>query len=256
MRNYFPLVSIIMPFYNADKTLRKSIMSIVSQSYNELEIILVDDSSTDSSLLIAQEFCNIDKRIKLIKNNKNIGLAASLNSAIKVSKGRYIARMDSDDYSHPSRIEKQVAFLQKNKKISVLGTAARYIVNNNSKRSFINTMPLSHEECIEKIAKTTPFIHPSVMFHREFFSEVGYYNPTLRKAQDYELWVRAKNKVQFANLSDVLIDYNFAPNKSFLLFANEIKVKMMCSIKYGFFIRAFFYSFVAFSKFLINKIFF
>ena len=107
-----PLVSVVMPVYNAQKYLNKAIDSILAQTYKDFEFIIINDGSTDNSLQIIKKYQKKDKRI-IVKNKKNKGIVAALNDGIKLSRGKYLARMDADDISLPSRFEVQVNFMEK-----------------------------------------------------------------------------------------------------------------------------------------------
>ena len=112
MQNRFPKISVLMPVYNGDKYLKKSINSILRQTYDDFEFIIINDGSTDLSLSIIKSYQ--DKRIKIINNSKNIGIAHSLNKGLNIANGDYIARQDQDDISHPERFMCQVNYLKKN----------------------------------------------------------------------------------------------------------------------------------------------
>ena len=115
MNSVIPLVSVVMSVYNDSKYLSESIKSILDQTLKDFEFIIVDDGSLDNSFDLLRRFKKKDNRIKILKNNSNMGLAFSLNKAIKESKGKYIARMDADDLSMPDRLKKQIIFFQKYK---------------------------------------------------------------------------------------------------------------------------------------------
>src|SRR3989344_2426163 len=117
-----PLLSVVMAVYNSEKYLSTSIKSVLSQTYPHFELIIVNDGSIDGSESIAREYIAKDKRIVYLKNEVNAGQSATRNRAIKCAKGDYIAIVDSDDICIPSRFEKQVNFLNKNKNIDVLGS--------------------------------------------------------------------------------------------------------------------------------------
>ena len=118
LKNKKPLVSVIMAEYNTnEKLLKESIESILNQTYKNFEFIIVDDCGTNNVKKITEEYN--DKRIKVLKNKKNSGLVFSLNKAINMCEGKYIARMDTDDYSYPKRLEKQVTFIEKNKEFII-----------------------------------------------------------------------------------------------------------------------------------------
>src|SRR3989344_7219283 len=112
-----PLVSILLPVFNAERYLRASLTSTLSQSYSNIEVICVDDGSKDNSLKILRDFARADKRVKVFKNTKNMGIGFTANKALSHARGKFIARMDADDVMLQGRIEKQIAFLQSNKEV-------------------------------------------------------------------------------------------------------------------------------------------
>ena len=134
-----PLVSVVMSVYNSEKYLKSSIESILCQDYSNFEFIIINGGSTDSSLKILNEYKEKDKRIIILDNIKNKGLIYSLNKGIENSKGKYIARMDSDDFSRKTRLSEQVKFMEKNTEIAMCGTAATFFLD---KVGFIRKMSI------------------------------------------------------------------------------------------------------------------
>ena len=155
-----------------------------------------------------------EKKIKLIINEKNIGLAASLNIGIGQSKGRYIARMDADDISLPDRLQTQVNYLKNNPRVDILGSNAELIKRSNATYS---NVPLSHKSIVKNMLSTTCIIHPTVMMKRTCFDKEGY-DPTLTWAEDKDLWLRWRGKYQFANIDKVLLEYKVKSNISWKIF--------------------------------------
>ena len=156
-------------------------------------------------------------------------MAYSLNTAIQIANGEFIARMDADDISLPIRFEKQIAFLNNNKSIDVCGTACIEI-DTAGDELFRKSMPLNNREMEPVIFKINPFIHPTVMLRNTFFKKVGLYNETFLKSQDLELWARAYNSgIKMANLPDFLLLYRMEENfwskrTSAVVIKNEIRV--------------------------------
>ena len=179
-----PLVTILMPVYNSQAYLTDAFASIVNQTYRNIEIIIVDDGCTDSSMDIVASFH--DSRVVVIKNRENIGLAASLNLAIKRSTGEFLARMDADDIAYPNRIEKQVNFLLENPTVDVLGAAMQYF----GESTFLNLFPETHDACKSYLLLNVCFGHPTVMFRKEVFTNPeNFYNPVFRQySEEYDLW--------------------------------------------------------------------
>lgn len=198
-------VSVIMSVYNADKFLDKSIESILNQTYANIEFIIIDDGSTDTSKEIINGYAKKDERIIFIENEKNIGLTKNLNKAIELSTSNYIVRMDADDVCEKERIEKQMKFLQENKDFSIVGSCAKYINSKNEVEEDIK-LPETNKEIKDMIYKVNPLIHPSVMFRKEDIVSIGKYNENLRKVQDYDLWFRAvSNGLKIYNIQECLL---------------------------------------------------
>ncbi len=200
-----PLVSVIIPCYNAEKYVESSIRSIMSQTYRNLEIIITDDCSTDGTFEILQKLVKEDSRIKLYKNEINLKIVKTLNNMIEVSLGKYIARMDADDISLPERIENQVAFLEQNTDISFLGTNAFLIDEKN----FVigkSHLPLSPNDINIYIKYANPFFHPTIMLRSDIIKKMRY-NEEFFSAEDYELWKRISSVCKASNLKDCLLKY-------------------------------------------------
>lgn len=205
-----PKVSIIMPVYNAAKYLDETINSILNQTYNDFEFLIIDDGSTDNSLEILYSYN--DHRIKILKNEKNIGYVKTLNKLIDISKGEYIARQDNDDLSLPDRIEKQVLFLNKNKDVGVCGTNA-FIFGKKTK---MTRMPITDDEIKAYMIINNPMLHPTIMYRKSIFEvlNIGKYNEDLCPAEDYAMWFEISKKTKLANLPEPLLKYRWHENNT------------------------------------------
>lgn len=196
-----PKVSVLMAVFNAEKYVDEAIKSILQQSYTDFEFIIVDDGSTDSSLDLIKSFT--DKRIKLITNSTNLGLAISLNHALNVSKGEFLARFDADDISDITRLSKQVRFMDENRDVGVCGTWVEILDGNK-----IWSAPTSDSEIKTELLFFNPMFHPTVMMRRSIFiNNFLFYDSKFNTAQDYDLWSRASFHCQFANLPEPLVKY-------------------------------------------------
>lgn len=201
-----PFVSIIMSVYNRENTLRNSIDSIIGQTYKNWEFIICDDCSTDGSSAILKEYEALDSRIKVFRNQSNLKLAASLNKCIRISKGKYIARMDDDDISFPNRIRKEVNFLERNQDIAAVGSSA--IIFNGEKnigirevKKFPDTNDLLYGPC---------FIHPSIMIRKKVMDDLSGYTVSkdMQRGQDWDLWFRFYAKgYNGYNIQEPLLTY-------------------------------------------------
>ena len=200
-----PTISVVMPVYNRQKYVAEAIDSILVQTYKDFEFIIVDDCSTDQTLNIILTYKKKDQRIRIIKNNQNLGIAISRNKGIDLAQGKYIAFMDSDDISLPERFEKQIEFMDKNPEISVLGTQCEYIdLEGNFIR--IKRVPLLPIE-VRWYLYAKSIINPSVMVRSELFKLHNYRHINIKSASDYEIWARISNKFLIGNLPDILVKF-------------------------------------------------
>ncbi len=205
------LVSVIMSNYNTPEVyLREAIESILNQTYSDFEFIIVDDCSTDNSLDILASYD--DPRIVLLKNEENLGITKSLNRALKIAKGEYVARMDGDDIALPERFEKQVAFLTDNPDIIVCGTWVEMIGDGASKlkeKTACKKLPDSETHRINLLfGNHLNIVHPTAMFNHRLLKENGItYNENYIFAQDYRMWVECSKSGRLANVSEILFKY-------------------------------------------------
>lgn len=187
-----PLVSIIMGVYNEENTIDTCINSIIRQTYQNWELIICDDCSTDGTMKIIENFQKNDERIIVLHNNQNMKLAASLNNCLKVAKGKYIARMDADDESLPQRLETQIGFLEEHPEYDVVG-CNRIIFDENGNRGMRTSVEFPNQEIL---VKDTPFAHPTIVMKKSVYDALGGYTvaeDTMR-AEDLELWFRFYEK--------------------------------------------------------------
>lgn len=198
-----PLISVILPAYNSDKFIKVAISSILNQTFTDFEFIIINDGSTDNTLQIINNFN--DDRIVLINKQQNQGLIFSLNEGIKQAKGKYIARMDSDDESLPNRFSLQVDFFNDNPDIDVLGSYMLVIINN---KEHLSKYPINSQQCLDELLTGPCFSHPTVMFKKSILNNI-IYNRNYIFAEDYKLWTDlAKQGAKFANLPIALLNYN------------------------------------------------
>ncbi|PIS09362.1 hypothetical protein COT75_01650 [Candidatus Beckwithbacteria bacterium CG10_big_fil_rev_8_21_14_0_10_34_10] len=203
-------ISVLMPVYNQEEFLDEAIQSILKQSFNNFEFLILDDGSKDNSFKIVKSFK--DKRIKVFRNKKRNGLAKSLNILIKESKGEYLARMDGDDISLKDRLKKQVEFLDKNKLIVILGCWAK-IIDSQGRNIGQFKYPTEDKVIRNNILSYNPFVHSSVMMRKEIFKKIGGgYNEGLFYSQDYDLFLRIAAKYACANLAEYLLKFRWLPN--------------------------------------------
>lgn len=206
-----PLVSVIIPCYNAALYIRDALLSITQQTYTHLEIIVIDDGSTDDSPMVVEALAAGDKRIKLFRNERNQRLVKTLNRGISLSKGKYIARMDADDIAMKHRIEKQVAFMESHPEIGIAGT---FTYDFNAQGFVgINKRPVEHESIKAYLFTGSPFFHPTVIIRKEVLDRYALrYDDNYYRAEDHALWVHLLSVTQGANLPEALLKYRLLPN--------------------------------------------
>lgn len=203
MPNEAPLVSVIIPFQRVDQFFRTSVESIIRQSYTNLEILLLNNSSSRTQNVGFPT----DARIRIIDCHSLKTLSEILNKGIEQSKGKYIARMDADDVSLPLRIEKQVEFLERHEDIGILGTSIEVIDVEGHHIEF-RFQPSTHAEISSRLYFNNAFFHPTIMFRTQIFQEFNLrYRSSYVRAQDYELWTRMLTIVKGANLNETLVQY-------------------------------------------------
>lgn len=204
-----PKVTVLMPVYNGERYLREAIDSILVQSFTEFEFLVINDGSTDKSVEIAESYQ--DPRIRLIHNDCNLGLVSTLNKGLRLARGDFIARMDCDDYSFPSRLRRQYDFLVKNPDISFCGSWIELDDGENKKKI---SYPCSHDEIKAALLFGNSLAHPSVIIRRETLKKFTLnYEYADIDAEDYGLWVRASTVAKFANLPEVLVRYRSHKNQ-------------------------------------------
>jgi glycosyltransferase involved in cell wall biosynthesis len=200
-----PQVSVVMAVYNAEAFLLEAVRSVLAQSFVDLELVAIDDGSSDSSREILLSIS--DRRLRVLTNPSNLGFATSLNRGIAVARGPYIARLDADDVCARDRLSKQVAHLDANQRIAILGTAAR-VIGEGAARAAGWKVPQTALAVRFVTLLRCPFLHPTVMLRRAAFTpQELVYDPSFAPAEDYDLWSRALRSVDGANLTQRLVDY-------------------------------------------------
>jgi glycosyltransferase EpsE len=201
-----PKISVIMPFYNAEKFLDEATQSILNQTFSDFEFIIINDASTDESDKIVQRYL-VDRRIKYVKNEINRGITRNLNCGIRMAKAGLIARMDGDDISSPERLERQFSFLQNNEDIDIVGSFAS-VINENGNQIGDLKFAITPEEINERCFYYGPFLHPTVLFRKKAIYEVGMYREKYSLCQDLDLFLRLVHKGYLgANIPEFLLKY-------------------------------------------------
>lgn len=206
-----PLVSVLIPAYNCEAYVIEAVSSMLSQTFSDFELLVIDDGSTDSTRKLLESMH--DPRIRLVTNESNIGLIGTLNRGLELAIGRYIARMDADDISAPERLEKQVQYFEEHPEIHVLGSMVNLINEQGKVFGTIAGYPKDADEIHRYLLRECCLIHPSVMFRKDTVLTAGGYSSSARHAEDYDLWLRLSDHHKIANLPDKLVSYRMHRNQ-------------------------------------------
>lgn len=205
-----PLVSVIMPVYNAQDYIREAIDSILNQTYSNFELIIIDDCPTDHSMDIVTEYR--DKRIKIIHNKCNRGIAYSRNRGLDESNGEYIALMDDDDIALPERLERGVSFLKKRSEIDVVGGRCD-IIDAEGKFLRRSVSPLYNPKFIKAVYLfKNAHMNSTVMFRRQVIDQLGIrYRDDYLGMEDYAFWIDCSKVCNMSNIEDIVLKYRMHP---------------------------------------------
>ena len=198
-------ISVITGAYNIEGKSTRGIDSILTQQFKDFEVIIVNDGSTDNTLSILNEYCRLDDRVRVYSSEKNIGLGGALNIAIAESDSDILMRMDVDDVSYSNRMSTQYAFMEDNKNIGAISCHFNRVYENGELIDTVK-LPLDHVHILKKLSRTRAFCHGGSMIRKKSYEIGGLYNPNLRRTEDYDLWLRWRKRVRFANIDEVLLD--------------------------------------------------
>ncbi len=208
-----PMVTVLMSAYNAENYVETAIRSILDQTYDDFEFIIIEDSSKDKTLSIIESIAKEDPRISIFRNNVNLGISKSLNKGLELAKGKYIVKMDADDWSYPDRIEKQVQFMERKPNLSASGgnidvcdEALRFKKKSN--------LPIDSNSIMKALLLFNPVLHPTMIYRRDYAEQLGFYNTRMPAADDFMLVMDLSSLGNLANIKDSLIKYRVF-NKSF-----------------------------------------
>jgi glycosyltransferase involved in cell wall biosynthesis len=194
------MITVLMPVYNAASDLRRAIESILGQSYADFEFLIIDDGSIDQSVEIVESYS--DRRIRLFRNEKNLGLSPTLNKGLELAGGELVARMDADDFSYPDRLARQMDYLNAHPDCALVGTGARVLDEGGAVRDGFD---FRSESVYFNLTFGCWIFHPTVMFRKEAVLEVGGYAAFY--GEDFTLWSRLSRRRRLHVLPEVLVDY-------------------------------------------------
>jgi glycosyltransferase involved in cell wall biosynthesis len=198
-----PKISVLMPVYNAAKFLNESIQSILSQTFFDFEFIIVDDGSTDDSIAIIKTY--EDPRIVFVRNEKNLGISEALNKGIALAKSSLIARMDADDISQPTRLQKQYDYMTKNQDCALLSSWARVVTED---LKFVRLERYRSKFYYYNLIFECWMYHPTIMFRKKEVEEIGMYS--MPYSEDFDLFWKMSRKFKIWNIPEALVDYRLS----------------------------------------------
>lgn len=197
-----PRISVVLPAYNAEEFIAEAIESILNQTFTDFELIILNDGSTDRTPEIIQKYAKMDKRIVFVNNPENRGLIAVLNQGLDMARGEFVARMDADDISLPTRFEKQVAYMDSHPDVGVLGTVIQGFGMLDWPGIQIPVVT------VFDMLKQNYMAHPSIMIRKSILDKHNLrYNPEYKHCEDLELWSRMIFLTKFHNVMEKLLMY-------------------------------------------------
>lgn len=200
------MVSILLSAYNAETHLKVTLASIGGQTYSHWELVAVDDGSTDRSLSLLQRFQQQHpEQVRILRNEKNLGLTKSLIRAADAARGEYLARIDAGDVFLPMKLEQQISYLERNPEYGIVGCnyVNVFLPSLKSKRSIA---PLRDHEIRTSILRKNPFAHSAVVLRKSIYQKAGGYDANIQYGQDYDLWFRIIRETKAANLGEYLCE--------------------------------------------------
>lgn len=206
-----PIISVILPVYNCENYISKAIYSILKQTFSDFEFIIVDDASTDQTYNVLSAYKNKDSRIRIIKNDRNLKIAHSLNKGLHISRSNLIARMDADDWSYPERLERQYLYMKAHPDITVCGTNVEEYETGKKWQVVTDSDQISAELLFKSC-----LYHPTVMFNKySILNITGGYHDDMPPIEDYDLWAKLSENpaIKFSNINKVLLRYRIHPDK-------------------------------------------
>lgn len=214
-----PMLSVLMPVYNAEPYVGEAIESVLRQSFADFEMIIVDDHSTDSSARIIRGYADRDPRIVLLSNDSGKGLVSALNFGLSRARGRWVARFDADDVCDPERFHVQIDFLAKNPEVAVVGSD--FSTFGRGHPSSVIAHPRNPLEVSYKFTWNTRLGHPTVIFDRRSVATMGGYPD--RSAEDFALFSRMSMDFRISNVPQVLLQYRLHDRNKSVLEGQKIR---------------------------------
>ena len=204
-----PTVSVVIRVFNCERYIGQAIESVLTQTFQDFEMVIVDDASTDGTETILQTFAQRDERIRISKNETNQGPVRTMNIGLRHARGEFVAVQDADDVSLPHRLETQVNFLRANSQIALVGGGAYYIDEESEEIKVVNWGHKGPKEAKQGLQEGYFFIHSSVMFRQKCIEAIGFYDEFFLYAHDYDMLIRMANTFDIVYYKEPLVKFRF-----------------------------------------------
>jgi cellulose synthase/poly-beta-1,6-N-acetylglucosamine synthase-like glycosyltransferase len=222
-----PLVSVVLPVRDGERYVEAAVESVLRQTFDDFELIVLDDGSTDATPEIVANLAPRDARLRVIRADHR-GLIATLNHGCEVARGKYIARMDADDIAMDRRLEAQVGALEAEVGLGLLG-AAVIVVDADLRERSVSRYPLTDKAIRTALEYGSPFAHSVVMMRKSLVERTGGYRPAYVHAEDYDLWLRMADVSRLANLRQPLLRYRTHSNQVSMTNARQQVVSVVAA---------------------------
>lgn len=198
-------LSVVMPAYNAELYIEESITSILNQDFQSFELIILDDKSLDGTLEIILKYAEIDNRIRVYRNEINLGIAGNRNKGVLLAKGKYIVWQDADDISYPQRLSLQYEYMEKNNLVGISGGSIE--IFNERENLGIRRYPIQDSKIRQKLFRYSPIAQPASIVRRNVLLDIGLYNESFPPAEDLDMTFRIGRKYLLGNIEQVVLKY-------------------------------------------------
>lgn len=237
MKTKNPMVSIILPTHNGAKTIGDSIQSVIHQDFEDFELIIVVDGSTDNTMDIIEQ--NKDNRVYVISLHRNSQICFALNKGIEQARGKYIARIDDDDIWEANKLSKQISFLENNPEygacfswVSIIDSKGNQVNDSPVKELFRQPNRMRRDWVRHLFNELSCLCHPTVVITKEALEEVGYYNLALMQLQDFELWLRIVKRYPIYIIQEELVKYRWDPQHKKSISTRDKLVDFRSAVEY------------------------
>lgn len=231
-------ISVLMPVYNSQKYLGLAIDSILNQTFKDFQFIIVDDGSTDKTWQIIKTYSQKDNRIVALRNPINLNTSSALNKGLAKVKGKYVVRMDADDWSYPDRLESQYKYMESHPKVGVSGGAVE-VCNEKLQRINKRNYPLTDVDVRKIIFHYSPFAHPATIWRTNIIKKVNGYNENIPYSQDAEVYFKVGQFSKFGNIKKTVIKLrmhdkssSFSKDRLQEIFAIYARIKALLEYNY------------------------